>query len=81
MVTIIKGEDRRKVTKGAFETYFKGIGYEIEKKKTSKPIEKISDTEDKEVEQAGQKPAQQTTYDKNYNNKSIGNNKNKKQED
>ena len=75
MVTIIKGEDRRKVTKGAFDTYFKGIGYEIEKRKVTKPVEKIDNTEDKHNAEQDNKNSAQRDAD----NKNIG--KNKKQED
>lgn len=86
MVTITNGEDERRVTRGAFETYFKDIGYEIKSNKVAKPNKIIDNTKaEKVVEQVPEKvekqPAQQRADERKENNKSIGNNKNKKQED
>ena len=86
MITIVNGEDERRVTKGAFETYFKDIGYEIKSNKVAKPNKIIDNTEAKEVveqvpEKVEKQPTQQRADERKEKNRSIGNNKNKKQED
>lgn len=84
MVTIINGEDERRVTKGAFETYFKDIGYEIKSNKVAKPNKIIDNTEVEQViEEVVEQPvdeqvAQQPTDKQNNKYGNTRNNKNRK---
>ena len=88
MVTIINGEDERRVTRGAFETYFKDIGYEIKSNKVAKPNKIIDNTEVEEaieevVEEVVEQPvdeqvAQQPTDKQNNKYGNTRNNKNRK---
>ncbi len=84
MVTIINGEDERRVTRGAFETYFKDIGYEIKSNKVAKPNKIIDNTEVEQVtEEVVEQPveeqvAQQPTDKQNNKYGNTRNNKNRK---
>ena len=80
MVTIINGEDERRVTRGAFETYFKDIGYEIKSNKVAKPNKIIDNTEVEEVveQPVDEQVAQQPTDKQNNKYENTRNNKNRK---
>lgn len=43
MITIQKNGTKLKVSKGAFDTYFKGIGFKVVGVKEEKPVEKTEE--------------------------------------
>lgn len=66
MITIQRGETKLKVSKGAFDLYYKGIGFKVVGVKAEKSVEKTeeaSKSEDKE--EAPKTP-------KNENPKKVG---------
>ena len=53
MITIQKNGTKLKVSKGAFDTYFKGIGFKVVGVKEEKPVEKteeVSKPDEKVIE-------------------------------
>lgn len=66
MITIQRGETKLKVSKGAFDLYYKGIGFKVVGVKAEKSVEKTEEVSKSE----GKEEAPKTP--KNENPKKVG---------
>ena len=69
MITIQRNETKLKVSKGAFDTYFKGIGFKVVGVKEEKPVEKTEEVSKPEEPKSEGKENEAPKTPKNENPK------------
>ena len=82
MITIQRGNTKLKVSKGAFDLYYKGIGFKVVGVKAEKPVEKTEEVSkpDEKVEEVIVPKADEKSDEKSEGTPVEGNDKEPKSE-